>query len=75
MTWHGACFIRCMQSEVIALLVPEGSLRATLLVRRRDGQFALERIDARVASAARVAASLVSPDVCFPPSVNPGAAS
>jgi hypothetical protein len=46
-----------MQSQVIALLVPEGSRKATLLVRRGDGQFALERIDARVASATRVAAS------------------
>ena len=46
-----------MQSQVIALLVPAGSRRATLLVRRGDGQFALERIDARVASATRVAAS------------------
>lgn len=46
-----------MQSQIIALLVPQGSHRATLLVRRGDGQFALEGIDARVASAARVAAS------------------
>ena len=46
-----------MQSKIVALLAPEGSLEATLLVRRADGQFALERIDARVASAARVAAS------------------
>jgi hypothetical protein len=46
-----------MQSQVIAFLVPAGSRRATLLVRRGDGQFALEGIDARVASAARVAAS------------------
>ena len=46
-----------MQSQVIALLVPEGSRRATLLVRRGDGQFALEGIDARVASATRVAAT------------------
>ena len=46
-----------MQSQVIALLVPEGSRKATLLVRRGDGQFALEGIDARVASATRVAAS------------------
>jgi len=46
-----------MQSQVIALLVPAGSHRATLLVRRGDGQFALEKIDARVASATRVAAS------------------
>jgi hypothetical protein len=46
-----------MQSQVIALLVPEGSRRATLLVRRGDGHFALEGIDARVASATRVAAT------------------
>jgi hypothetical protein len=46
-----------MQSQVIALLVPPGSHRATLLVRRGNGQFALERIDARVASATRVAAN------------------
>jgi hypothetical protein len=46
-----------MQSQVIALLVPEGSRTATLLVRRGDGQFALEGIDARVASATRVAAT------------------
>ncbi len=45
-----------MQSQIIALLVPEGSRKATLLVRRGDGQFALEGIDARVASATRVAA-------------------
>ena len=45
-----------MQSQIIALLVPQGSRRATLLVRRGDGQFALEGIDARVASATRVAA-------------------
>ena len=46
-----------MKSQVIALLVPAGSRRATLLVRRGDGQFALERIDTRVAHASRVAAS------------------
>jgi hypothetical protein len=45
-----------MQSKIIALLAPEGCLQATLLVRRGDGQFALERIDARVAAAARLAA-------------------
>jgi hypothetical protein len=44
-----------MQSKVIALLAAEGSREATLLVRRGDGQFALARIDARVASAARLA--------------------
>jgi hypothetical protein len=46
-----------MQSQVVALLVPQGCRKATLLVRRGDGQFALEGIDARVASATRVAAS------------------
>jgi hypothetical protein len=46
-----------MQSQIVALLVPEGSRKATLLVRRGDGQFALEAIDARVASATRVAAN------------------
>jgi hypothetical protein len=46
-----------VSSQVIALLVPEGSRKATLLVRRGDGQFALEGIDARVASATRVAAT------------------
>ncbi len=64
-----------MQSEVIALLTPQGSPKAAMLVRRGDGRLALERIDARVAAAARVAASLFYPDVCFPLSVNPGAAS
>jgi hypothetical protein len=44
-----------MQSKIIALLATEGSREATLLVRRSDGQFALARIDARVASAARLA--------------------
>jgi hypothetical protein len=46
-----------MQSQIIALLVPDGCRKATLLVRRGDGQFALEGIDARVASATRVAAT------------------
>jgi len=44
-----------MRSKVIALLAAEGSREAALLVRRGDGQFALARIDARVASAARLA--------------------
>ena len=44
-----------MQSKVIALLGAEGSREATLLVRRGNGQFALSRIDARVATAARLA--------------------
>jgi hypothetical protein len=46
-----------MPSQIIALLVPQGCRKATLLVRRGDGQFALEGIDARVASATRVAAT------------------
>jgi hypothetical protein len=41
---------------VIGMLMPEGSSGAVLLVRRSDGQFALERIDVRVACAARAAA-------------------
>jgi hypothetical protein len=46
-----------MQSTIVALLDSEGSLEATLLVRRANGQFSLARIDARVAHAARVAAA------------------
>ena len=46
-----------MQSRIIALLVPRSGPRATLLVRRRDGQFALQGIDARVASATQAAAT------------------
>jgi len=38
------------------MLMPEGSEGAALLVRRTDGQFAIERIDARVACAVRAAA-------------------
>jgi hypothetical protein len=45
-----------MQSVVIEMLMPEGSSGAALLVRRSNGQFAFERIDARVAYAARAAA-------------------
>ena len=45
-----------MQSQIIAMLIPEGSPGAALWVRRADGQFAFERIDARVAVAARAAA-------------------
>jgi hypothetical protein len=41
---------------VIGMLMPEGGSGAALLVRRSDGQFCLERIDARVACAARAAA-------------------
>ena len=47
---------RRMQSVLVKLLMPEGSPGAALLVRRSDGQFAIERIDARVASAAHAAA-------------------
>ena len=51
------------QSEVIALLMPEGEKEhlahpehfATLLVRRPDGRFQLERVDARLAMARRAA--------------------
>jgi hypothetical protein len=49
-----------MESKVIALLAAEGSREATLLVRRGNGQFSLARIDARVASAARLAARYAS---------------
>ena len=45
-----------MESKLVALLATDDSREATLLVRRGDGQFALTRIDARVASAARLAA-------------------
>jgi hypothetical protein len=54
-----------MQSKIIALLAAEGSREATLLVRRGDGQFALARIDARVASATRLAARYASHNVCY----------
>jgi hypothetical protein len=60
-----------MQSQIIALLVPDGCRQATLLVRRGDGQFALEGIDARVASATRVAASWFRQG---PPIVDPATA-
>jgi hypothetical protein len=45
-----------MESKVIAMLGADGNREATLMVRRGDGQFALARIDARVAAAARLAA-------------------
>jgi hypothetical protein len=45
-----------MQSEIMAMLMPDGSPGAALLVRRSDGRIAFERIDARVAFAARAAA-------------------
>jgi|GEM_PF-3127060 len=46
-----------MQSVIVAMLSPPDSPEAALLVRRADGQFALERVDARLAAAARVAAN------------------
>jgi hypothetical protein len=46
-----------MQSVIVALLSPADSPEAALLVRRADGQFALERVDARLAAAARLAAN------------------
>ena len=49
-----------MESKLIALLAAEGSRDATLVVRRGNGQFALSRIDGRVASAARLAARYAS---------------
>ena len=45
-----------MESKLVALWAADDSREATLVVRRGDGQFALARIDARVASAARLAA-------------------
>ncbi len=45
-----------MRSVVIGMLMPAGSAGAALLVRRSDGQFAFERVDVRVACAARAAA-------------------
>ena len=50
------------QSEIIAVLLPEAdaaarheSRAATMIVRRADGQFVLETIDARVALAQQAA--------------------
>jgi hypothetical protein len=51
------------QSEVVALLLPEGESEhaahpehhATLLIRRPNGEFALEQVDARLALAKRAA--------------------
>lgn len=45
-----------VQSVFVAMLMPEGGPGAALVVRRADGQFAIERIDVRVALAARAAA-------------------
>ncbi len=51
----GLAWFQVMESKVIALLAA-GDREATLMVRRGDGQFALARIDGRVACAARLAA-------------------
>jgi hypothetical protein len=51
-----------MRSEIIAMLMPDGSPGAALLIRRADGQFAFERVDARVAFAARAAARWLRKD-------------
>ncbi|HMK87052.1 MAG TPA: hypothetical protein VK437_13920 [Steroidobacteraceae bacterium] len=40
----------------VVMLMPKGSQGAALLVRRPGGEFAFERIDARVARATRAAA-------------------
>jgi hypothetical protein len=45
-----------MQSKIIAMLVPDDGHTAMMLVRRADGQFAFQKIDARVACASRLAA-------------------
>ncbi len=53
------------RSEVVALLLPEGEQehaahpehRATLLIRRPNGDFALEQVDARLALARRAAST------------------
>jgi hypothetical protein len=62
-----------MQSQIVALLSAEGEHEATLLVRRGNGQFFLERMDARLGRAARLAASYAPsplyrsllPEVCL----------
>jgi hypothetical protein len=59
-----------MESKLIALLAAEGSREATLVVRRGDGQFALARIDARMASAARLAARYAAALTARPPEVS-----
>ena len=51
-----------MQSEIIAMMVPQDSLSATMVVRRADGQVAFARIDARVAAASRLASSWLRMD-------------
>jgi len=44
-----------MRSDVMAMLMPEDGPGAALIVRRTDGRIAFERIDARLAFAARAA--------------------
>jgi hypothetical protein len=63
-----------MQSKIIAFLASEGSLEATLLVRRGNGQFALQRIDARVAHATRIAAAYFGSSAHAAPSLQVSAA-
>jgi hypothetical protein len=46
-----------MPSEDVAMVVREDSRSAAILVRRTDGGFVFKSIDARVAAAARLAAS------------------
>jgi hypothetical protein len=46
-----------MSSEDVAVVVREDSLSAAILVRRADGGFVFKSIDARVASASRLAAT------------------
>jgi hypothetical protein len=46
-----------MPSEDVAMVVREDSLSAAILVRRADGGFVFKSIDARVAAAARLAAT------------------
>jgi hypothetical protein len=55
-------FMETKQSEVIAVLLPEADATAqrqpgaaTMIVRRADGQFVLETIDARIALAQQAA--------------------
>jgi hypothetical protein len=60
---HEFAVMSSNQSEVVALLLPEGEAehaahpehRATLLIRRPNGEFALEQVDARLALAKRAA--------------------
>ena len=66
---------RCQDAKAVQsvlMLVPEGSSGAALLVRRADGQFAIERIDARVAFAARAAARWSRKGAAAADSARPG---